>query len=107
MRITLEEITFLIKNSEALKKDSKQMDFWLEKAKEMNEDQMQKLSEILKTESSVIIDTKKSHEEKLQKINDDYLQSLKSFSSNWVKTMKKAEEVIRSEENPENILKDL
>lgn len=108
MKYTKEQITEMIRKSLALSEDNIQMNFWLSKVNEMNEDQLLKLANILELE----IQEKNRIDEEVKKrsyeINKKYLSDLKVFRGKTFPAMlKNMETTIRAQENPDNLLNDL
>lgn len=108
MKYTKEQITEMIQKSLSLSEDKIQMDFWLDKINEMNDDQFIKLANILELEAKEKNRIDEEIKKRSYEINKKYLTDLKIFRGKTFPAMlKNMETTIRSQENPDTLLNEL
>jgi hypothetical protein len=108
MKYTKEQVSELIKNSQALSENKTETDFWLNKINEMNDEALEKLANVLIAETNQKNKIKEDEKNRGIEIDKKYLYDLKVFKSKTMPGILKEMEIgIKQNEDPEKLLNDL
>ncbi len=103
--MTKADVITLIEASEALRQNTYEKEYWLNLVEDMDEAGLTRLAEVLNEEAKNRAAIVEKLEGKLEKIDEQHLQELKTFNKvEMPKFIKKWEATSRAKENPEDIL---
>lgn len=108
MSLIYDQVSALIQNSPTLTAKPEEQWFWQAQAKDMTDEQLQKLMQILTTEQASVQSIKATEEQNISKIDKDHLSALLNFKNVTLpKFRQEWEAQSREKENPEKILQSI
>lgn len=108
MNLLHDQVSALIQNSPTLTAKPEEQWFWQAQSKDMNDEQLQKLMQILATEQASVQSIKATEEKNVSKLDSDHLAALLNFKNVTLpKFRQEWEAQSRENENPESILQSI